>query len=212
MPASTVHRVLVRHSVNRLSWMDRPTGRVIRRYEHDPPGDLVHVDIKKLGRSRRAAGGVPMAVAVPNTVLPREDHGSATRTFTPPSTTTAGSPTARSSMTRRPSPRSGSGVGLAGGSPNTPSTSQLCSPTTAPATDPGCFATNWPCPASSTGAPAPTGHKPTAKLNASTGLSATSGPTYPPTAQKPNAAESLPNGSTPTTITDATPRSAANHP
>jgi transposase InsO family protein len=50
MPASTVHRVLVRRQLNRLSWMDRPTGRVIRRYEHEQPGDLVHVDVKKLGR------------------------------------------------------------------------------------------------------------------------------------------------------------------
>jgi transposase InsO family protein len=50
MPASTVHRVLVRQRLNRLSWMDRPTGRVIRRYEHDHLGDLVHVDVKKLGR------------------------------------------------------------------------------------------------------------------------------------------------------------------
>jgi hypothetical protein len=32
--------------------MDRPTGRVIRRYERDKPGELVHVDIKKLGRAR----------------------------------------------------------------------------------------------------------------------------------------------------------------
>ena len=47
---STVHRVLVRRGLNRLSWMDRPTGRVIRRYERDSPGELVHVDIKKLGR------------------------------------------------------------------------------------------------------------------------------------------------------------------
>jgi transposase InsO family protein len=46
---STVHKVLVRLGLNRLSWMDRPTGRVIRRYERDAPGDLVHVDIKKLG-------------------------------------------------------------------------------------------------------------------------------------------------------------------
>ena len=50
VPASTVHRVLVRLELNRLAWMDRPTGRVIRRYERDRPGDLVHVDIKKLGR------------------------------------------------------------------------------------------------------------------------------------------------------------------
>ena len=30
--------------------MDRPTGRVIRRYEKDTPGELIHIDIKKLGR------------------------------------------------------------------------------------------------------------------------------------------------------------------
>ncbi|MFJ2900762.1 IS481 family transposase, partial [Streptomyces sp. NPDC087218] len=46
---STVHRVLVRFGLARLSHLDRATGRVIRRYEHDRPGELVHVDIKKLG-------------------------------------------------------------------------------------------------------------------------------------------------------------------
>jgi transposase InsO family protein len=50
MPASTVHRILVRHGLNRLRWMDRPTGRVIRRYEKSRPGELLHIDIKKLGR------------------------------------------------------------------------------------------------------------------------------------------------------------------
>jgi len=50
VPTSTVHRVLTRLGISRLSWMDRPTGRVIRRYERDRPGELVHVDIKKLGR------------------------------------------------------------------------------------------------------------------------------------------------------------------
>jgi transposase InsO family protein len=49
-PASTVHRVLVRHGLNRLATMDRPTGRVIRRYERAQPGELVHLDVKKLGR------------------------------------------------------------------------------------------------------------------------------------------------------------------
>ncbi|GAB3006223.1 IS481 family transposase [Saccharothrix stipae] len=47
--ASTVHRVLVRYGLARFAHLDRATGRVIRRYEHDAPGDLVHVDIKKLG-------------------------------------------------------------------------------------------------------------------------------------------------------------------
>ena len=50
LPASTVHRVLCRHGLNRLAWMDRPTGRVIRRIHTDRPGELVHVDVKKLGR------------------------------------------------------------------------------------------------------------------------------------------------------------------
>jgi transposase InsO family protein len=50
MHASTVHRVLVRHHKNRLAWMDRVTGRVVRRIETHHPGELVHVDIKKLSR------------------------------------------------------------------------------------------------------------------------------------------------------------------
>src|SRR3954452_17629300 len=50
VPPSTVHRVLVRYGVNRLRWMDRPTGRVIRRIETSRPGELVHIDVKKLAR------------------------------------------------------------------------------------------------------------------------------------------------------------------
>jgi transposase InsO family protein len=47
---STVHRVLARYGLARLRWLDRASPRVIRRYEHAAPGDLIHVDIKKLGR------------------------------------------------------------------------------------------------------------------------------------------------------------------
>jgi transposase InsO family protein len=50
VPASTVHRVLVRHGVNRLRWLDRPTGRVIRRIETSRPGELLHIDVKTLAR------------------------------------------------------------------------------------------------------------------------------------------------------------------
>ena len=46
---STVHRVLTRFGLARLSHLDRVTGHAIRRYERDRPGELVHVDIKKLG-------------------------------------------------------------------------------------------------------------------------------------------------------------------
>jgi transposase len=37
MHPSTVHRVLSRFGLARLSWLDRATGRVIRRYEHGRP-------------------------------------------------------------------------------------------------------------------------------------------------------------------------------
>jgi transposase InsO family protein len=64
VPASTVHRVLVRAGLNRLAWMDRPTGQVIRRITTERPGELVHVDVKKLGRippggGWRGRGGTP---------------------------------------------------------------------------------------------------------------------------------------------------------
>ena len=36
MPASTVHAVLVRCRINRLSHIDRVTGEPLRRYEHRP--------------------------------------------------------------------------------------------------------------------------------------------------------------------------------
>jgi transposase InsO family protein len=52
---STVHKVLQRYRCPRLKWTDPATGTRIktldkRRYVHDAPGDLIHVDIKKLGR------------------------------------------------------------------------------------------------------------------------------------------------------------------
>jgi transposase InsO family protein len=50
MASSTVHAVLARCRINRLSHLDRATGEPIRRYEHEAPGDLIHVDVKKLGR------------------------------------------------------------------------------------------------------------------------------------------------------------------
>jgi len=49
-PRSTCYAVLRRHGVHRLAWLDRPTGRLIRRYESAQPGDLGHLDVKKLGR------------------------------------------------------------------------------------------------------------------------------------------------------------------
>ena len=49
VPASTVHAVLRRCGISRLSAVDRATGEPVRRYEHPHPGSLLHIDIKKLG-------------------------------------------------------------------------------------------------------------------------------------------------------------------
>jgi hypothetical protein len=51
-----VHAVLTRHGMHRLAWLDRPTGELIRRYERARPGELVHVDVKKLGSIRDGGG------------------------------------------------------------------------------------------------------------------------------------------------------------
>lgn len=55
-PRSSIYGVLRRHGLARLDHLDRPTGRPIRRYERARPGELVHVDVKKLARIRPGGG------------------------------------------------------------------------------------------------------------------------------------------------------------
>lgn len=57
VPARTVSRILRRHQVPFLAHCDPMTGQVIKaskatavRYERERPGELVHMDVKKLGR------------------------------------------------------------------------------------------------------------------------------------------------------------------
>ena len=57
VPARTVNRILRRRGLPRLAVCDPLTGEVIRaskttavRYERDRPGDLLHMDVKKVGR------------------------------------------------------------------------------------------------------------------------------------------------------------------
>ena len=53
---STVHRVLTRYGMAKLRWLDRPTGRVIRRMEPAGCGELIHIDVKKLGKIPAGGG------------------------------------------------------------------------------------------------------------------------------------------------------------
>jgi transposase InsO family protein len=53
VPASTIYRVLVRRGISRLRDLDvsgEDLREPVRRYEWARPGDLVHVDVKKIGR------------------------------------------------------------------------------------------------------------------------------------------------------------------
>ena len=63
VPARTVSAILRRHQVPYLRECDPLTGEVIRasktttvRYEHDHPGSLAHMDVKKVGRLRDGGG------------------------------------------------------------------------------------------------------------------------------------------------------------
>ena len=63
VPARTVSRILRRHGVPYLSQCDPITGEVIRsskqtalRYERERPGELVHMDVKKIGRIPQGGG------------------------------------------------------------------------------------------------------------------------------------------------------------
>ena len=63
IPARTVSAILRRHRVPYLRECDPLTGEVIRsskttavRYEHDHPGSLVHMDVKKVGKIHDGGG------------------------------------------------------------------------------------------------------------------------------------------------------------
>ncbi len=63
VPARTISRILRRHQVPYLFECDPLTGDVIRaskttatRYERDRPGELIHVDVKKIGRIPQGGG------------------------------------------------------------------------------------------------------------------------------------------------------------
>jgi transposase InsO family protein len=82
VPERTVSRILRRAGVPRLAECDPMTGEVIRasrstalRYERDRPGELVHVDVKKLGRIPAGGGWRTQGVAVQNHRSPGARRG-----------------------------------------------------------------------------------------------------------------------------------------
>lgn len=102
VPASTVHRVLVRHGLNRLAWIDRPTGVRVRRYEKAHPGELVHVDVNKVAKVPRAAAGGSTAEARSRPGPSGGASVAGTRSCMSLWTTTAASPMSRRTTTSAP--------------------------------------------------------------------------------------------------------------
>lgn len=80
VPARTISRILRRHDVPRLCQCDPLTGEVIRaskttavRYERDRPGELVHMDVKKIGRTPDGGGWRAHGRAVGSTTRRRNN-------------------------------------------------------------------------------------------------------------------------------------------
>ena len=95
MPLSTVSGILTRIGLGKLWRLEPPEPP--NRYEKQRPGELVHIDVKKLGRIGR-----------PGHRVNGDRRGTSSRgrsagsTSTSASTTRPGSPTSRCSTTRRP--------------------------------------------------------------------------------------------------------------
>lgn len=126
IPRSTVGRVLARYRMPLLHHLDQATALPVRktapvRYGKQIPGELVHVDIKKLGGSRTASAGACSA-GRPGIATTRS-KASATRSCITRSTTPPALPTPSSSGTnaRRPPRRSGSEPGRSSPSTASPS-------------------------------------------------------------------------------------------
>jgi transposase InsO family protein len=74
LAAATVHRILARRGLNRLRDLDPPTGEDLRqviRYEYERPGDLIHVDVKKLGRIPAGGGWRAHGIGTPEALASR---------------------------------------------------------------------------------------------------------------------------------------------
>ena len=102
MAASTVGRVIARHRLPRLCELDALTGEPVRRgpvspvrYERERPGELIHIDVKKLGRIPEGGGWRARGRRTGQSAFAAR----ASTTSTRPSTTTAAWPTARSTPT-----------------------------------------------------------------------------------------------------------------
>ncbi len=169
---STVGRVLARAGLSRLRDLE-PSEPVVR-YEHEHPGDLVHIDTKKLGRIERPSHRV--------TGNRRDSVDGAGWEFLFVASTitrVSASPTC-TPMSAKPAPCSSSATPWPT-SARWACASDACSPTTARRSAPRPSPKPAGGSASSTASPDPTGLRPTARPSASSSRRCANGPTAPST-------------------------------
>lgn len=211
---STVHKVLTRYGCPRLKWTDPATGTRVRSidkrsYVHEAPGDLIHVDIKKLGRIPAGGGWKKTGRVIGNRNNNRERPGYAfihhavddhSRLAYSEIHADERKETAVEFWQRARAFFAAHGITVK-----------------AVLTDNGsCYrSSSGPKPSaprrSSTDEPGPTGPRPTARSNGSTAPCSRNGPTPRPTPQKPPASRPTPAGSITTITTAATPHTKASH-
>ncbi len=146
--ASTVHAVLSRHGRSRLQ--TKLSREEIIRYERSRPGELVHVDCKRLGR-----------IVKPGHRVTGDRSSRAQGT-----TITPGSASPRATPTRRPTARPPSSPSSFASTWRTGSSWSVCSPTMAPASS-AAGRSHVQRTGSRCARPAPTAHKQTARPSAS---------------------------------------------
>lgn len=112
VPARTCARIVSRRGMPRLADVDRVTGEARRRgpvtpvrYERERPGELLHVDVKKVARIPDGGGHRALGRGCGSA------RGAARPACTSPSTTSAGSPTPSCCPTSARAPARRSWVG-----------------------------------------------------------------------------------------------------
>jgi hypothetical protein len=218
MPASTVHAVLVRCRINRLSRTDRAQVSRSGVMSTTIPARCFTSMSPSSATSPTAAATASSAVSRGSGISERRpdcpgegitNREPAPPSYIPSSTTTPELHTSRSALMNEPRQPSRFCTEQWRGSASAESLSSAFSPTTEPATAPSPGAMPAPHSASPPNAPGPTARRPTARSNASTAPWLTAGPTPASTAQRPSVEPRSRPGSTSTITTGSTPPSAA---
>jgi hypothetical protein len=203
MPASTVSGILTRVGLGKLSRLE--PSESVSRYERERPGELIHIDVKKLGRinqvGRRVSGDRRKANRTRGAgwEFVHVCIDDATRLAYVEVLDDEKASTAVAFLRRATSFYRSHGIHV-----------QRLRPTTAPLTSRPCTRLRAELSGSGTSAHAPTDPRPTARPSASSAPCSAAGPTARSTATAASETPLSPAGSTSTITADHTARSTAN--